>query len=102
MTRFDQWSLNVKVFHHTKTSLRSPANPAAGFESKDVRTGERLGFKDTLGKAGVAAVKCCVVNPSAQVFIMPQGTSYLQPKEPCIGVDEAWSNASVAAVPVDQ
>ena len=33
---------------------------------------------------------------------MSQGTSYLRPKESCIGVDEAWCNASVAAVPVDQ
>jgi hypothetical protein len=43
-----------------------------------------------------------VVNPSAQIFIMPQGTSYLQPKEARIGVDETWRDAAIAAVPVDQ
>jgi len=42
------------------------------------------------------------VNPSAQIFVMPQGTSYLQPEEACIGIDEAWCDASVAAMPVDQ
>src|SRR6266567_2855491 len=64
--------------------------------------GRTVGLQGHTGKTRVAAVKCRVVNPSAQVFVMPQGTSYLQPKEPRIGVDEAWCNASVAAVPVDQ
>jgi len=43
-----------------------------------------------------------VVNPSAQIFIIPQGTSYLQPKEACIGIDETWCDAPIAAVSVDQ
>src|SRR5579864_1221539 len=64
--------------------------------------GRAVGLQGHTGKTGVAAVKCCVVNPSAQIFVMPQGTSYLQAKEPCVGVDEAWRDASVAAVPVDQ
>ena len=43
-----------------------------------------------------------MVNPSAQFFVMPQGTSYLQPKESRIGVDETWRDAPITSVPVDQ
>jgi hypothetical protein len=43
-----------------------------------------------------------MVNPSAQFFVMAQGTSYLQPKESRIGVDETWRDAPITSVPVDQ
>lgn len=35
-------------------------------------------------------------------FYMPEGTSYLQPKEARIGIHETWCDATIAAVPVDQ
>jgi hypothetical protein len=43
-----------------------------------------------------------MVNPSAQFFVMPQSTSYLQSKEARIGVHEAWCDAPIPPVPVDQ
>jgi hypothetical protein len=33
--------------------------------------GRTVGLQGHPGKTGVAAVKCCVVNPSAQIFVMP-------------------------------
>lgn len=54
------------------------------------------------GEAGVAAIKCRMVNPSTQLFIVPQGPSYLQSKKARIGVHEPWRDASVPRMPVDQ
>jgi hypothetical protein len=64
--------------------------------------GRTVGLQGHTGKTRVAAVKGCVVNPSAKIFIMPQGASYLQPKEARIGIHETWCDAPIAAVPVDQ
>jgi hypothetical protein len=64
--------------------------------------GRTVGLQGHAGKTRVAAVKGCVVNPSAKIFIMPQGASYLQPKEARIGIHETWCDAPIAAVPVDQ
>ena len=33
--------------------------------------GRTVGLQGHTGKTGVAAIKCCVVNPSAQIFVMP-------------------------------
>jgi len=47
-------------------------------------------------------VKRCMVNPSAQSFIVPQGSSNLQAEEAGIGVYEPWGDAPIAPMPVDQ
>jgi hypothetical protein len=66
-----------------RRQLRGVALPAMGpLIRQQVRIqarsdGRTVELQGNTGKTRVAAVKCCVVNPSAQFFIMPQGTSYL-------------------------
>jgi hypothetical protein len=43
-----------------------------------------------------------MAHPPAQMFIVPQGSFYLQAKESSVGVHETWCDASIAAVPIDQ
>ena len=54
------------------------------------------------GKAWVPAIKCRVVNPSAQRFIVSQRPSYLQSEEARVGVHEPWCDAAVPPMSVDQ
>jgi hypothetical protein len=49
-----------------------------------------------------AAIKSCMVNPSAQSFIVPQGFSYPQAEEAGVGIHETWCDAPIAPVPMDQ
>ena len=48
------------------------------------------------------AVKCRMVNPSAQFFIVAQSSSYFQAKESGVGVHETWCDAPISTMPVDQ
>jgi hypothetical protein len=43
-----------------------------------------------------------MVNPSTQLFIVPQDPSYLQSKEQRIGIHEPWRDAAVLPMPVGQ
>ena len=47
-------------------------------------------------------VKCRMVNPSPQFFIVPEGSPYLQAEEAGISVYEPWGDAPIAPMPVDQ
>lgn len=43
-----------------------------------------------------------MANPSAQSFVVSQGPSYLQAEKARVGIHEAWRNAAIAPVPVNQ
>jgi hypothetical protein len=45
--------------------------------SKDIRVGERFAFRGHACMTWAAAVERRMVNPLAQLFVVPQGFSYL-------------------------
>jgi hypothetical protein len=52
--------------------------------------------------ARITAVQRCVANPTTQFLIVAQCASYVEPEEPSISIDETWSDAAIATVPVNK